>query len=724
MVSGTHGRRARRSRFDSGPHRTAQGQQVVRWRTWAVLIFFGICFAALTYRAVTLMVIPDPQLEARIASQYQSTVVLNPKRGSIVDRHGHELAVSVTLDSVFADPALVEDPLGAARELAPVLDLSEEELLRKLRLERRFVWLRRQVDPAVSTRVKELGIRGIRCTPEAHRTYPNGQLAGQLLGFAGIDGNGLEGLESRYDEILMGEKETYVALRDGRRRNITPEGIVVKRSTEGHSITLTLDRQLQFITEQALGRTVEAYTPKGAFAIVLDPDNGDVLALANAPTLDPNRFTEFDRATFRNRAVADTFEPGSTMKPFLVASALDSGAIGVDEVFDCEHGAMRIGRNTIHDTHPYDLMSVAEIIKVSSNIGSAKIAQRMGAEALHDAYLRCGFGRTTGIDLAGESGGILRGWKSWRRIGLATHAFGQGISVTGMQLASALAAVANGGTLYKPRVILEMEDRLGEVVDHREPTVIDRPFARESADAVRRMMGLVLMDGGTGERVRLEHYTAGGKTGTAQKVNSETGRYDRTMWVSSFIGFAPLDDPELVIVVVVDEPQGKHYGGTVAGPVFREIASRSLQVMGTPPMPSWMVNGEDPEEAAAADALAQAELAEDADDPPAAASPEEEPPPDTPTGSDLPPEEPEAEGHLAMSVDELVDDLDGLPTMPDLEGLTLRPALRALADHALDVQIEGSGFLTDQVPAAGMPVREGDQVSLTFSADGSAEASD
>ncbi len=726
MASGGHPRRGRRSRFDSGPHQSAQGQQVVQWRTWAVLIFFGLCFGALAYRAVTLMVIPDPQLEASIASQYQSTVVLNPKRGSILDRHGHELAASVTLDSVFADPALVEDPLGAARELAPVLELPEDELLRKLRLEGRFVWLRRQVDPAIGDRVRELGIRGVRCTAEAHRTYPNGQLGGQLLGFAGIDGNGLEGLESRYDEILMGEKETYVALRDGRRRNITPEGIVVKRSTEGQSITLTIDRQIQFITEQALGRVVEAYTPRGAFAIVMDPDNGDILALANMPALDPNHFTEYERGTFRNRAVADTFEPGSIMKPFLMASALDIGAIQPGEEFDCEHGSLRIGRNTIHDTHPYDLMTIEEILQVSSNIGSAKIAQRMGAETLHDAYQRCGFGRATGVDLAGESGGILRGWKSWRRIGLATHAFGQGVSVTGMQLASALGAIVNGGTLYRPRVILEIVGRKGQVVDTREPTVVDRPFSAAAADSVREMMGLVVLEGGTGPKARLEHYTSGGKTGTAQKVNSETGRYDRSMWVSSFIGFAPLEDPELVIVVVVDEPQGKHYGGTVSGPVFKEIASRSLQTMGLPPMASWMVNGEDPDQVAQGDALVGGIGGEapagvgDGEDPGSAEPGSADPAVPVDGGLD----EPEADGQLAMSVGELVDHLDGLPTMPDLGGLTLRPALRALADHSLDVQVEGSGFLVRQTPAAGVPVREGDPVALFFSADGSAEASD
>ena len=720
MASGGRPSTGSRGRLPSGPHQAAQGRHVVRWRTWAVLIFFGVCFGALTYRAVTLMVVTDPQLDELLASQYQSTVVLNPKRGPILDRHGHDLAVSVTLDSVFADPALVDDALGAARELAPVLDLPEEELLQKLRLERRFVWLRRQVDPAVSDRVRELGFKGVRCTPEARRTYPNGKLAGQLLGFAGIDGNGLEGLEARYDEILMGEKETYVALRDGRRRNITPEGVVVKRSTEGHSIRVTLDRQIQFITEQALGKAVETYTPKGAFAVVLDPTTGDLLAVANAPDFDPNRFTEFDRATFRNRAVADTFEPGSTMKPFLVASALEAGVIQPGEEFDCEHGAYRIGRNTIHDTHAYDLIPIEEIIQVSSNIGSAKIAQRMGAEALHDAYLRCGFGRASGIDLAGESGGILRSWKSWRRIGLATHAFGQGISVTGIQLASALGAIANGGTLYQPRVIVEMRDRQDQVVDARAPQVIDRPFGDESARRVREMMGLVVQDGGTGTRARLEHYTCGGKTGTAQKVNSETGRHDRTMWVSSFIGFAPLEDPRVVVVVVVDEPQGKHYGGTVAGPVFKEIATGALQALGVPPDPEAVAEaarraaGEDEEDAAAG-----AGSETEADGRTIASESESESETETETDAVV---DVEGDADLGLAVGELTDDLDGSPRMPDLSGKTLRSALLALGEFTLDLRVEGSGFLVDQTPAAGVPVRDGDQVTLVFGESDDGEA--
>jgi cell division protein FtsI (penicillin-binding protein 3) len=342
----------------TGPHETARVQRVVSQRARAILILFGLCFALLIYRVVTLMVLPDPQLDASIARQYESTVTLHPVRGPILDCNGRELAVSMTLDSIFADPALVEDPARAAAELAPVLDLSEQELLQKLRLERRFIWLQRQVDPATSLAVQELALRGVRATPEAQRRYPNGELAGQLIGFVGVDGNGLEGLEARYDEILMGEKETYAILRDGRRRNITPDGVLVKRSTEGHSIRLTIDRQIQFIAEEALDRAVVEYTPRSAMAIVMDPSNGAVLAMANAPEFDPNHFGDFERATYRNHAISDTFEPGSIMKPFLMAAALDAGVVTPGELIECENGKYRIGRNTIHDTHDYDQLSI------------------------------------------------------------------------------------------------------------------------------------------------------------------------------------------------------------------------------------------------------------------------------------------------------------------------------------------------------------------------------
>ena len=689
MVGGIRRKHPRRP--PRGLHQAAAGRRVVQWRTQAVLALFGIAFGILAYRAVTLMVIPDPQLEQRIARQYESLVVLHPKRGEISDRHGRELAVSVTLDSVFADPALVEDPGAATQQLTPVLGMASEDLLRLLQRDRRFVWLKRQVAPETSEQVRAMGIRGVRTTPEAKRRYPNGDFASQLLGFVGVDGIGLEGLEARYDAILMGEKETYVSLRDGRRRNITPQGVVVKRSTEGQSIQLTIDSQIQFIAQEALARTVEEYSPRGAFVIVMDPHSGDLLAVANAPSFDPNRFTEYGRTTFRNRAVADCFEPGSIMKPFLVAAAMDLGeATPLDEIH-CELGSFRIGRNVIHDTHPYAELTVDEILQVSSNIGAAKIAERVGAQRLHESYIRCGFGRDTGVDLTGESTGILRDWKSWRRIGLATHAFGQGISVTGMQLAAALSSVANGGTLYQPRIIREIRDRQGVLLDSREPVVVDRTFGTHAALEARRMMGLVVEEGGTGTRARLDRYTCGGKTGTAQKVNSQTGRYDRTMWVSSFVGFAPLDDPRIVVVVVVDEPQGKHYGGTVAGPVFKEVASRSLRYLGVPPL-------EEPP--ALADEAGEASEA-------GGESPMAEPVAELETSS--------AEGtRLALSVDDLTDDLDGITAMPDLGGLTLREALARLGDQQVSFQLEGSGLLVEQTPRPGTPVREGDLVQLRF----------
>jgi len=428
---------------------------------------------------------------------------------------------------------------------------------------------------------------------------------------------------------------------------------------------------------------------------VMDPWTGDVLALANAPEFDPNHFRDYEREAYRNHAVSDTFEPGSIMKPFLMAAALDAGVVEPGEVFDCENGAYRIGRNTIHDTHDYEELTLEEVLQVSSNIGSAKIGARLGPEQLHTSYARYGFGRQTGIDLTAEGGGILRDWRSWRRIGLATHAFGQGVSVTGMQLAAGLCAIANGGTLYQPRIIAEVQDRDGGPIDAPEPVVVDRVFDAEAADHVRMMMGLVVEEGGTGTRARLDHYSCGGKTGTAQKVNSETGRYDRTMWVSSFVGFAPLENPRVVVVVVVDEPQGAHYGGTVAGPVFKEIATRSLRTLGVPPMetsyaelPIEPAVGPDPEPQELAVAVTPADEAAAAEG-----------------------------GSLAMSVEELTDGVGEDQLMPDLGGMTVRSALRALQDREVELRLQGSGLLVQQSPPAGAPLREGDEVVLSFASE-------
>jgi cell division protein FtsI (penicillin-binding protein 3) len=375
------------------------------------------------------------------------------------------------------------------------------------------------------------------------------------------------------------------------------------------------------------------------------------------------------------------------MKPFMMTLALDGGVVEPGDVIDCEKGRYRIGRNTIHDTHEYGDLSIEEIIQLSSNIGSAKVAERLGAERLYDGLARCGFGRKTGIDLTGESGGLFRDWHNWRRIGLATHAFGQGMSVTGIQLATALSTVANGGALMQPRVILDVTDRDGHVVDIREPEVVDHPFGPEAAAQMRQMLGLVVQEGGTGTRARLDHYSCGGKTGTAQKVKPDTGRYDRSLWVSSFIGFAPLENPRIVVVVVVDEPHGKHYGGTVAGPVFKEIATRTLKTLGVPPL---------------VDAIAElpidsSPLPQEAEAPEVVLSVDD--------GTRAP---------LDMVAGELIDELDGQAAMPDLDGLTLRSALRRLGGQPVEIRVEGSGYLVEQIPSPGVPLRGGDEVVLSF----------
>lgn len=653
-------------------------------RTRVVLGLFALALAAVLGRAVWLSAVPNEQLSAALRRQQQATVKLNPRRGRIQDRAGRDLAVSVTVPSVFADPQfLVEtggDPVDVAARLAPLLDLPAADLAKALRAPGRFVWLARQVPTDVATAIEELRLPGVRVTDEFERRYPNGTLAGQVLGFTGTDGAGLEGLEKRFDSRLRGREERHTVLRDGKRRNITPEGVAVTREVQGDDLVLTLDRNIQFAAEQALAEAVTKWEARAGLVVVMDVQTGAVLAQATAPPMDPNYFARYDRSTWRDMSLSFNYESGSVLKAFLISSALEAGVVTPDTRFDCELGAYRFGRRTIHDSHPYGVLDVREILKVSSNIGTTKVAERLGAEAVWSWYRAWGFGQPTGIDLPGESGGILRHWKSWYPIDLATHAFGQGVSVTGLQIAAALSAVANGGRLMRPYIVQEVRSPDGSVVERTEPTEVRRVISPGTAAEMRGMMAGVMEEGGTGTLARLDDYTAAGKTGTAQKVNPETGRYQ--FWVSSFVGFAPVEDPRVAIVVTLDEPRRHHYGGTVAGPVFRAVGRQALTTLDVDPLPDRM-----------------------------ARLPVNTP---APAGPAAPPSSPALAG--AGSGSGTAAAAGELPpaVMPDLRGASLREALRRLAGVQARIDLEGSGVLTEQHPAPGARLAGISSVRLAF----------
>lgn len=561
-----------------------------RWTRVRMLVFALLVTALMALvlnQGYHLHTVRGPKLAAMAQRQHQSKILIPAKRGTIVDRHGTPLAVSVLVPSIAADPLLVGGraaAVEAARKIAPMLDLEVGVMARKLASTRRFVWIKRRVNPVLARRIMAHKLPGIRLEHEPKRFYPNNGLGGMVVGFAGSDGQGLEGIELSMDRWLQGVPVELPGYRDARRRAILNEGPKPSQAV-GNTVELSLDRYIQHEAEQAIAEAAKSVRPRTGWVgvVVLDPATGDVLAMANAPSYNPNRYSQFSKESWRNRTVTDTFEPGSTMKVFSVGAALRAGAVHPRQVFHCENGAWRVGRHTLHDSHGYGALDVGHIIKKSSNIGSAKIAYRLGKQGLIDGLKRFGFGQRTGVGISGERAGVLRNAKRLSKIGVATTAFGQGMTATIMQLAQGLTALANDGMMMTPRLVRRIKDSQGATVKQFLAEG-RRVLTPELALELRRMMAMVTEEGGTGTNAAMERFTVAGKTGTAQKVDPVLRAYSPELWVSSFIGMVPAIQPRLIIAVVVNEPAGKkYYGGDVAAPVFRRIAERSLGYLGVTP---------------------------------------------------------------------------------------------------------------------------------------------
>jgi cell division protein FtsI (penicillin-binding protein 3) len=561
----------------------------MRVRIIAVTSGVAMLLAMVTVRIVHLTLAQSPDLTRRARVQQRGRVDLIAHRGAILDRHGETLASSVECPSIYVRPRRLREGGAARHALAAALGLSPRAVASKLASESPFVWLKRAATPRERDAALALGLDGLGEVTEARRFYPHGTTAAHVLGSAGVDLQGLEGVELRYDRELRAPPRTMEIERDALGRAILSDGGADLRGLAGATVQLTIDAGLQTIAERALERAVRDARAAAGTAVVLDPWTGEVLALANVPTFDPNDHAAAPAAARRNRAVTDMYEPGSTFKAFLAAAALEYGVARPDELVFCEHGRLRVGGRTIRDHHGHGWLSLAEIIQVSSNIGAAKIGERLGRDRYHEHLASLGFGRPTGIDLPGETGGLLRPRASWTRIDLATASFGQGVAVTPIQMARAFAAIANGGLLVEPYVATRAVGAGGELVWERRPTVVRRVMRPETARAVTAMLERVVEEGGTGTRARIEGVRVAGKTGTAQKVEPGTGRYSPHGRIASFIGFLPADAPRLVILALVDEPRTSTYGGIVAAPVFRAIASEAIARLGVglPQAPDW-----------------------------------------------------------------------------------------------------------------------------------------
>jgi cell division protein FtsI (penicillin-binding protein 3) len=647
-----------------------------RARLLGLGLALGAAFLALGGRAFELTVMLGPGLRERADDQHFRWVTVTGPRGDIFDRHGNLLASSLEVPSIFAHPRQVDDLDAASRTLAKVLDLRPAVVRARLDSSRRFVWLERQVLPRQAESLADAGLAGIGQVREPKRFYPRKQLGAHVLGYVNIDARGQAGLELALDETMRGAARRVEVGRTGRGRILHLRPVEQAPTLAGRRVQLTLDVRIQDIVERELALGVERAGAVGGVAIVADPSTGEILALANVPTFDPNdpperRGRDWVRRT-RDQAVTSMYEPGSTLKAVLAATALETGVTTIDETFFCENGRYRYGDRWIHDSHPHGWLSFAEVIEVSSNICASKVATRLGAERYY-RYLRAfGFGQRTGIELPGEAPGILRPVESWAPIDLATHSFGQGIAVTPLQMVAAFGAIANGGVLMRPYVVRRIVAPDG-TVEATQPTPVRRVVSERAARLTAELLRRAVEDEeGTGSRARLGVVTVAGKTGTAQKPRPD-GRGYSDKRIGSFIGFVPAEQPRMVILVLIDEPKTTGYGGVVAAPVFRAIAAETLPLLDIPsPAPEPIVP-----KAVLASAPSDAERRA------------------TPTAA-------------AGAADDRV---------PSLLGLSLREALTRAHADAWSVDVAGFGYVAAQVPAPGGHVPAERRLALTLRAD-------
>ena len=555
----------------------------IRFRTIIVGIIFTLLMGVIGAKAVYLQIYCGSWLSQKAATQYEKSYELHGKRGTIYDINLREMAVSIDGTSIAAYPRHVVDQQVAGNALVKLLKIDAGIVDRKLSSKRSFIWIKRNVTPRQAEAAKDLKLKGIDFISEPNRFYPNKTLAAQVIGFAGTDGNGLEGIEYQYDRYLGGGTGNFTILKDALGRRFgTEKNIAPDFDYSGNNIVLTIDRTVQYITEQALEKAVTDFSAKSGIAVVMKPKTGAVLALAHFPFFNPNAFRDSGRELWRNRAITDPFEPGSTLKIFSVAAAIESGACGPDTIFFCENGEYRIGNNIIHDAKPRGWLSLQQIVQYSSNIGAVKVSEILGPEYLYNHLRKFGFGVKTGIDCPGETAGSMAPYKRWSKIDTGAIAFGQGISVSAIQLLTATCAIANDGIRMKPFIVQAITNQNGRLIKSFAPKKVRTVISAQTARTVRKIMETVIGQNGTGVNAALEGYSACGKTGTAQKSDGN-GTYAKDKYVASFIGFAPAEKAAVAILVVIDEPRKHHYGGVVAAPAFKKIASETLNYLNIPP---------------------------------------------------------------------------------------------------------------------------------------------
>lgn len=543
--------------------------QLPTWRRRVLLVAVLLGFAVLVGRSIYLQSTHKQFLQQKGDARYSRTLKLPAHRGMIMDRHGEPLAISTPVESIWASPPDVKINKEQLKALAKLLDLKPEGIDSKLANNpREFVYIKRRIPPELAAQVMRLGIPGIFMQREYRRYYPAGEVSAHIVGFTGVDEIGREGFELAAQDWLSGKTGSRRVIKD-RQGRIVEDLEAVKVPQDGKDLVLAIDRKVQYLAFRELAKAVEQHQARAGAVIVLDAKTGEVLAMANVPSYNPNNPVNL-AGRARNRAIVDIFEPGSTLKPFTAAAALEAGTFNADTMIQTSPGAFKIGPNTIRDVHPQGLINVSQVIQKSSNVGSAKMALSLEPKYLWNVFNQVGFGRSTNVGFPGEAAGKLRDFKTWRPIEQATMSYGHGISMTLLQLARAYTVFANDGEL-RPVTLHKL----------KEPAVGEQVFSVQTARALREMMELAVLPGGTAPRAQVLGYRVAGKTGTAHKLG--VGGYQRDKYVSSFVGMAPASDPRLIMAVMIDEPTaGQYYGGAVAAPVFSAVMAGALRMMAIP----------------------------------------------------------------------------------------------------------------------------------------------
>ena len=632
-----------------------------------------VCFVFVMGRMFQLQVLKKEQLYKLAAQQQHVQIPLVPKRGTVYDSNGDELAVSIEVESVYVDARKVVDVEKTARELASILQIDREELKQRLKTHRPFEWVQRKISSKEAERIKALQLPGVSFLKENRRFYPNSQLAAHLIGFVGLDSKGLEGIEFQYDALLNGDSQVRRAARDALGREIAMGNVPFEKEDHYRNIVLTVDMSVQHIAETELDRGVEKWGAKGGMVIAMDPSTGKILAMASYPTFNPNQFIQYRSKSWRNGAVSDIFEPGSLFKVFLAAAALEEQVVRPSDSFFCENGSYTVHDRTIHDTSRHGWLTFQQILKVSSNIGASKVGEKMGRERFYRYIGAFGFGEKTWINLPGEGKGIVHHPRYWPPVALDTISFGQGISVTGIQLVTALSAIANGGFLMRPYVVEKVLNEKGEVVQSFQPKTVRKVISEETAKKVTWLLKATTEKGGTGEGAVPAGYEVAGKTGTAQKVDSLLGGYSEDRYTSSFMGVAPAEAPKIALLIVVDEPQGGNYGGVVAAPIFKAIMEKVLPYLQVAPKGTVVVKNE----------------------------------------LDSAPRK-EASGTQPTIDGIKVGKGAGTVVMPDLTGLSMRNAMSRMEGRGVIIKVSGNGKVVEQTPKPGAVVEKGDICFLKF----------